>query len=211
MATELQKLNFHLRSTNLILRSLVRRRNEPFKLFMQNKPNLNISKCRTSSLLLTTNDQRLATREAQSKPNLTQFNPISNQTKPNQTQFRALPPSTNLQLTVTIHPIFPDPYYLKVAVGSDQFYPNMLIWVNLSRPEIRHHPHRNVDYKISPKPSFRRTLRQQGPLWFASYNLCATADNRIETCLFSQNLKPGRFSAEEIYVNANAWDREGVL
>jgi len=40
MTTELQKLNFHLRSTNLILQSLVRRRNEQFKLFIQNKPNL---------------------------------------------------------------------------------------------------------------------------------------------------------------------------
>jgi len=34
-----------------------------------------------TSLLLTTNDQRLATREAQSKPNLTQFNPISKKAK----------------------------------------------------------------------------------------------------------------------------------
>ena len=45
------------------------------KLFMQNKPNLNISKCRTSSLLLTTNDQRLTTRQTQNKPNQTQFHP----------------------------------------------------------------------------------------------------------------------------------------
>jgi hypothetical protein len=43
---------------------------------IKNKPNLNISKYRTSPLLLTTNDQRLTTREAQNKPN-------SNPNKPN--------------------------------------------------------------------------------------------------------------------------------
>jgi len=55
-------------------------------IFIQNEPNLNISKCRTSSLLLTTNDQRLATREAQNKPNLTQSNPILTQSNPIKTQ-----------------------------------------------------------------------------------------------------------------------------
>ena len=43
---------------------------------MQNKPNLQVAQINVTSLLLTTNDQRLATREAQNKPNF----------KPKQTQ-----------------------------------------------------------------------------------------------------------------------------
>ena len=42
---------------------------------MQNKPNLRDNGMNITSLLLTTNDQRLATREAQNKPNQTQFHP----------------------------------------------------------------------------------------------------------------------------------------
>ena len=55
--------------------------------FMQNKPNFGKDGNAPTSLLLTTNDQRLATREAQNKPKQTQFKPNTN----------------------------PDPYYLKVA------------------------------------------------------------------------------------------------
>ena len=40
---------------------------------MQNKPNLQVAQINVTSLLLTTNDQRLATREAQNKPKQTQF------------------------------------------------------------------------------------------------------------------------------------------
>ena len=44
---------------------------------MQNKPNLWEAKMNVSALLLTTNDRRLATREAQNKPNQTQlFRPL---------------------------------------------------------------------------------------------------------------------------------------
>jgi hypothetical protein len=50
---------------------------------MQNKPNFGKDGNASSSLLLTTNDQRLTTREAQNKPNT---NPIQTQYKPKQTQ-----------------------------------------------------------------------------------------------------------------------------
>ena len=43
------------------------------KLYTQNKPNLGKDGNAPTSLLLTTNDQRLATREAQNKPKQTQF------------------------------------------------------------------------------------------------------------------------------------------
>jgi hypothetical protein len=93
---------------------------------------------------------------------------------------------------------------------SDKFCPNMLIWVNLSRPGIRQHPHRNVDYKISPKPSFRRTLRQQKPPWLASYNLCSTADNRTETNIFSRKFEAWLVFSRENLRKCERLDREGV-
>jgi hypothetical protein len=52
---------------------------DPSCLKAQNKPNLPKDGNAPSSLLLTTNDQRLTTREAQNKPN---SNPIQTQTNP---------------------------------------------------------------------------------------------------------------------------------
>jgi hypothetical protein len=48
---------------------------DPSCLKAQNKPNFGKDGNASSSLLLTTNDQRLTTREAQNKPKQTQFKP----------------------------------------------------------------------------------------------------------------------------------------
>jgi hypothetical protein len=52
---------------------------------MQNKPNFNKEGQPLNVLLLTTNDQRLPTRQAKNKPN---SNPIQTHSKPIQTQFQ---------------------------------------------------------------------------------------------------------------------------
>jgi hypothetical protein len=74
---ELQKLNFHFCTADrFTLNDPSCLKADPSRLKAENKPNLPKDGNASSSLLLTTNDQRLATREAQNKPN-------TNPNKPN--------------------------------------------------------------------------------------------------------------------------------
>jgi len=91
MILELQNLNFHLRSTNLILRSLVRRRNEQFKLFIQFKPNLREAQMNVTSVTLKSYEENRAAQSSKNKPNQTQFNPIQSQSNPIKSQFQKRP------------------------------------------------------------------------------------------------------------------------
>ena len=69
-------------------------------IYIQNKPNFRKDGNAPTSLLLTTNDQRLATREAQNKPKQTQFKPNSIPHRQALTPIFLNPSTKFIQLTI---------------------------------------------------------------------------------------------------------------